>query len=102
MHGMAIEESCKWSGEWFVKQHHSQCYCSKECRRLADQKSRRLSDMKRLEKKKKKQEVSKLSIHDMVDLMMKMEKEQGKVVQYGDLQTMLYNGQLKEKDGVVE
>lgn len=100
---MAIEEACKWCGEWFVKQHHKQCYCSKECRRLADQKARRLSDIRiRMRKQNAQQKKQHLSIYDMVDLMMKMEKEQGKVLQYDDIQTMLYNGQLKEKDGVIE
>lgn len=99
---MAIEEACKWCGEWFVKQHRNQCYCSKECRKLADQKARRLREMKRAQKKKNAKQVPSLSMQGMIDLMMKMEKETGRVVQYGDIQTMLYNGQLKEKDGVLK
>ena len=58
--------------------------------------------MRKNRNKNSKQNVPSLSLQGMVDLMMKMEKEQGKVVQYGDIQTMLYTGQLKEKDGVVE
>lgn len=97
---MAVEEACAWCGEWFVKKGNKK-YCCKECSELAD-KRRTILRMRKNRNKNSKQNVPSLSLHDMVDLMMKIEKEQGKVVQYGDLQTMLYNGQLKEKDGVVE
>lgn len=92
---MAIEIACGWCGEWFVKYHNNQCYCSKECRRLADKQKAMLRERrKRNQKNKAQQYIPSLSIHDMVDLMMKMEKEQGKVVQYSDIQTMLYTGKL--------
>lgn len=92
---MVKEEACGWCGEWFVKQHHNQCYCSKECGRLADKEKDRLRRRKKANKETKTQGIPSLSIHDMVDLMMKTEKEQGKVVSYGDIQTMLYTGKLK-------
>ena len=38
----------------------------------------------------------------MVDLMLKLEKELGRVVQYGEAQEMLLTGKLKVKDGVIK
>ena len=92
---MVKEEACGWCGEWFVKQHNNQCYCSKECRRLAEKQKERLRYRKKASAKRTTHGVPSISIYGMVDLMMKMEKEQGKVVSYGDIQTMLYTGKLK-------
>jgi hypothetical protein len=98
---MAYEDACGWCGEWFVK-HGNQKYCCKECSKLAEKQQIYLSQKKRNIQKRKVQTAPSLSIHDMVDLMLKLEKELGRVVQYGGVQEMLLTGKLKVKDGVIK
>lgn len=98
---MANEEACGWCGEWFVKKGNKS-YCCEECAKLAKKQARKRRKIKKRNQKKKEQVAQGLSITGVVDLMMKLSKESGKVVQYGDVQTMEYTGKLKETDGGFE
>jgi hypothetical protein len=98
---MAKEEACGWCGEWYVK-HGNQNYCSKECSRLAEKQREKLKNLKRRSTKKIAQSKPSLSIQDMVDLMLKLSKERGRVVQYGEVQKMILTGSLKVKGGACE
>lgn len=103
MADMENETACGWCGEWFVKHHHKQLYCCKECSKLAERHSKQMSKIKmREQKNKEKQEKHGLSIQNMLDIMDSLSQERGRVVQYGEVQSMLYTGKLKEKDGVLK
>ena len=90
---MAIEEACGWCGEWFEKRGNKK-YCCKECSELASKQIQRLRYMKKSGEKNVKN-TSNLSMQDMIILMEKMSQELGRTVQYGELQTMIYKGELK-------
>ena len=93
---MENEIACGWCGEWFVKEHHNQCYCSKQCRRYADKQKAMLREKKKsAQQKKAKQSIPNLSMYEMIELMEKLSKERGRTMQYGELQTMIYKGELK-------
>lgn len=97
---MAIEQACAWCGEWFIKKGNKK-YCCKECSELADKQRTLQRNSKNRNPKRTAKGIEGLTINGVVDIMLKMTEERGKVVQYGDVQTMLYTGQIKEKDGVV-
>ena len=97
---MAIEEACGWCGEWFVKRGNKK-YCCKECSELAGKQVNKLYYMKKHGKKNAKV-TSNLSMQEMINLMDKLSKERGRVVQYGELQSMIYNGEIKLKGGAVK
>ena len=92
---MFNEVACARCGEWFVRKGNQE-YCCKECSDLAKKEAER----KRKQKKRQKKNGAKYpSIDDMVRMAMELSKESGKLVQYGDVQKMLYTGKLKVKDG---
>ena len=98
-----MTEACQFCGEWFEKIHHGQKYCCKECSQTAERKMKKERDAKR--RRKQKNNVKATSpypnIYGMVDIMMKLSKERGRVVQYGEVQRLLLTGRLKVKDGVM-
>lgn len=61
-----------------------------------------MNNKKRVNQKKKAQSAPGLSIHAMVDLALKLSKELGRVVQYGEVQEMILTGKLKVEDGVIK
>ena len=50
----------------------------------------------------KKRTDPKITIEGMVDIMMRLSKERGRVVQYGEVQSELLTGKLKVKGGAVK
>lgn len=80
---------CRFCSDEFemVNSHHF--YCSRECRRL---------DLKR-KSKKETQKSNYPSVEDVVSVMLKLSKERGRTVQYGEVQTELISGKLKIKNG---
>lgn len=102
MRDMVKENVCRWCGELFVKRGN-QRYCCKEHSRLSvTQKARLKARMKRMKGKSTSDRVPSVSIQGMLDLMESLSKEKGRVVQYGEVQSMLYTGKIKEKDGVLK
>lgn len=83
---------CRFCGWEFEPRNNHHFYCSRECRHF---------DLKRKNKKETKKS-NYPSIEDAVDIMLKLSDERGRVVQYGEFQTMLYTGKIKIKDGVIE
>ena len=96
---MAIE-SCGWCGEQFEKRGNKR-YCCDECSKLGKKQAHRLYCTKK-RKDKNTKAASNLSMQEMIDLMDKLSKERGRVVQYGELQSMIYNGEIKLKGGAVK
>lgn len=97
---MAMEIECGWCGELFEKKGN-QTYCCKEHSRLAKNQRVTLRNLKLAKAKEKQQKTPSLSIEDMIKISLKLSKERGCVVQYGDVQRELMTGKLKIKDGVV-
>lgn len=91
-------EACAFCGEWFNKSHHNQRYCCDKCKKEADRrryKKRYFDDIKSQKKNEKKAAPPSITIDGMVALMMKLSKERGYVVQYGEVQQELFLGKLK-------
>lgn len=86
---------CNICGEEFNRLSGSQRYCSNECRRKAVR--QRLN--KRKEKQKPKTPPDKTTVYDMVDIMMQLSKERGRIVQYGQLQAEIATGKVRVKGG---
>ena len=97
---MATEMYCGWCGELFVKKGN-QNYCCKEHSRLAKNQKVTLRNLKLDNVKEKPRKAPRLSIEDMVAISLKLSKERGRVVHYGEAQRELITGKLKIKDGVV-
>ena len=106
MRESSIMESCKWCGEWFAKRGN-QKYCCAECRRLSERQQARINARKMREEKRVKKknndlrEKPKITLDTMVDLMLKLSKEKGRTVQYGEVQRLLLTDRLKVRDGVI-
>lgn len=101
---MVTTAVCKMCGKLFTKKGHSQKYCCEECRRAAirrEQRKRYLEWVKPQNEKKKRQCAPSITMEGMVDIMLKLEKKFGRIVQYGEVQRMLRTGKLKVKDGKV-
>lgn len=98
---MDKEDACAWCGTWFVIEgmNHNQKYCCEECGILAKREKARLFQRKKAASKAKAQSTQSDSVYDMVDVMMRLSKERGYSVQYGEVQTELLTGRLKIKDG---
>jgi hypothetical protein len=75
---------CRCCGKEFIAKEYRTKYCSTECRGtgyIHKQKKKEHSPVK-----------ANVSIYDMVDEMLRLSKERGRVVQYGDLQQMMMTG----------
>lgn len=98
-----VMEFCFLCGDEFEKLNHNQRYCCDECRETAEKQRKRQRDrQRRMEAKRSIKSGAKFpSIADMVDMGMKLSKECGRVVQYGEVQKMLLTGRIKVKDGVM-
>ena len=92
---MAIQEACAWCGTWFEKRG-SQKYCCEECSLLAEKEQKKREYRKKTLAKTKAPSVS---IEQIVDLMLRLSKERGYVVQYGEVQRELLTGKLKLNGG---
>ena len=105
---MVIEESCYWCGKWFVKEgkKHARKYCCEECRRLAEKqqknKANKIYNDARKHRKTEQEDKPGLPMNDMLELMDKLSKERGRVVQYGEVQQEILTGKLKVKGGGVK
>lgn len=98
-----VMEFCAFCGEEFEKTNHNQRYCCEECNKTAENQRRRQRDRqrRRIAQKSAKLGANFPSIEDMVDIMLRLSKERGRVVQYGEVQRLLLTGRLKVKDGVL-
>lgn len=98
---MGATEACKMCGEWFTKKRNNQRYCCEKCKKDAEKLrlKRRYFDVVKPEKNVEKRCAPSISIEGMVDIMLKLEKKLGRVVQYGEVQQMLLTGKIKVKDG---
>ena len=101
---MSTMEACKICGEWFTKKNHNQKYCCDKCKKEAERRrlKRRYFDVVKPQKKKEKKVTPpSITIDGMVALMLKLSKERGYTVQYGEVQQELLLGKLKVKRGEV-
>lgn len=98
-----VIEFCAFCGDDFEKTNHNQRYCCDECQKTAEKQRKRQRERQRRSEAKKSIKLGAKfpSIEDMVDIMMKLSKERGRVVQYGEVQRLLLTGRLKVKDGVM-
>ena len=98
-----MTEACRFCGEWFTKKNYNQRYCCEKCQQEArKRRDRNRQKIVRKAKQNKKVCTASISIDSMVDIMLKLSKEYGRIVQYGEVQRLLLTGKLKLKDGVVE
>lgn len=82
---------CKNCGKEYHKKYPNQRYCSQEC--LAE--ARRIQSWKQSHKARMVVATPKITINDMVKAMIRLSKERGYTVQYGELQTDLITGRVK-------
>ena len=98
---MSKTEACRICGEWFTRTQHNRIYCCDKCKREAEKrrlKKRYFDVVKPQKKKEKKVYTPSITIDGMVALMLKLSKERGRVVQYGELQRELLTGKLKVEE----
>ena len=84
---MSKIKCCHTCGREFAA-YGNGCYCSDKCK-AAGQK---IAKKKYRIKKRKKEHSAKVTIEDMVEETLRLSKELGRSVQYGDLQKMMYLG----------
>ena len=82
---------CRVCGEEFTTTNNRQRFCSYKCRYEAQK--------EREAKKSSSPAKTYPDIYDMVDAMMKLSKERGRVVQNGEVQRMILTGRLKVVGG---
>lgn len=87
--------TCKMCGAEFVKLSANHNYCSEECRKAAIKRN------KHIRKCRKDVTAPHLTIHDMVKAMLRLSKERGYTVQYGELQGDLLTGRVKVVGGKI-
>ena len=83
---MAETRYCLHCGAEFVTNNKRRVFCSGKCKSRANRKRRSTENVKVNLKK------ANITIEDMVDEMMRLSKEQGRIVQYGELSQMLLTG----------
>ena len=88
---------CKVCGCEFVKKGGNHLICSEEC------KKKQWRDKYNAEKERTivKKPADKTSIYDMVEIAMKLSKERGKIVNYGDLQAEIITGKIRVRGGAI-
>ena len=98
---MSATEACSFCGEWFTKKRNNQKYCCEKCKKDAEKRrlKKRYFAVVKPAKKVEKRHAPSITIEGMVDIMLKLEKKLGRVVQYGEVQQMLLTGKIKVKDG---
>ena len=102
--GLCRTESCKICGELFAKRNNHQKYCCDKCKKEAERRrlKERYFDVVKPQKKKERKVIApSITIDGMVALMLKLSKERGRVVQYGEVQAELITGKLKLKEGTI-
>ena len=77
---------CQNCGVEFVTDNKRRIYCSGECKRKSLRKRRAM------EARKASMKQPNLTIEQMVDEMMRLSDEKGRIVQYGELSQMLLTG----------
>lgn len=88
---------CRGCGKEYLKQQPNQHYCSKECLLEA----RRIRGWKRKNEPRVVTATPNITINDMVKAMIRLSKERGYTVQYGELQTDLITGRVKIRGGKI-
>lgn len=84
---------CQCCGEEFVKKVKIQRFCCDACRRKAYNESPKM-------KEHKAPKVN-VTMDMMLDAMLRLSKERGRVVQYGQVQKELLTGKLYVRGGVI-
>jgi endogenous inhibitor of DNA gyrase (YacG/DUF329 family) len=77
---------CQYCGEEFVTDNKRRIFCSGEC------KNKSLRKRRAMEARKASMKQPNLTIEQMVDEMMRLSEEKGRIVQYGELSQMLLTG----------
>lgn len=90
-------ELCVGCGKEFTRQYPNQRYCSGECRI----KARRIRGWKHKNEPREVTATPRITINDMVKAMIRLSKERGYTVQYGELQTDLMMGKVKVRGGKI-
>jgi NAD-dependent DNA ligase len=83
---MAETRYCQYCGAEFVTDNNRKIFCSGECKCKARRK-RKAEETVKVNLKK-----ANITIEDMVDEMLRLSKEKGRIVQYGELSQMLLTG----------
>jgi NAD-dependent DNA ligase len=83
---MAETRYCLHCGAEFVTDNRRRVFCSGECKCKAHRKRRATENVKVKLKK------ANITIEDMVDEMLRLSAEKGRIVQYGELSQMLLTG----------
>lgn len=83
---MAETRYCQYCGAEFVTDNNRRVFCSGKCKNKSNRKRKAGGTVKVKLKK------ANITIEDMVDEMMRLSKEQGRIVQYGELSQMLLTG----------
>lgn len=98
---MGTTEACKICGKWFTKKRHNQKYCCDKCKAEAEKRRKQRLYFNTVKpQKREKCAPPSITIEGMVDIMLKLSKERGYIVQYGEVQRLLLTGKIKVKDGV--
>jgi hypothetical protein len=86
--------SCLLCGNTFIAKNNRHVYCSAECK--IDARKQREKQIRY-----KSTHTADVTIEQIIDTALRLSKERGKLVQYGDVQKELLLGKLKVKDGVI-
>ena len=92
---MEQQAKCKLCGNDFIKRHPNHNYCSEKCRKEV----KRRNEYKRTHRGAV--AAPNLTINDMVKAMLRLSKERGHTVQYGELQSDLMTGKVKVRGGKI-
>ena len=101
---MAKGDFCALCGEWFVKEgkNYNQKYCSSQCVRKA--KNEAANIWKRRQSMREKVSVTqpKMTIQAVMEIADNLSTQYGRVVSYGEVQSMLYAGKIDKRGCVVK
>ena len=94
---MKSVDVCRGCGKEYHKKYPNQRYCSQEC--LVE--ARKIQSWKSRHKARMDASAPNITINDMVKAMIRLSKERGYTVQYGELQTDLITGRVKIRGGKI-
>lgn len=95
---MEKTRSCLWCGNEFIATHFNRQYCDCTCRDMAEKERKRREARNRAAWKINRKQPD-VTIDDLVAESIRLSKERGRFVSYGQVQKELLTGKLNLKGG---
>lgn len=99
---MGMLANCKVCGVEFEACHKHHYYCSSQCGRKAKNEAANIRNRRLRMREKVSVTQPKMTIQAVMDIADNLSKQYGRVVSYGEVQSMLYAGKIDKRGCVVK